>query len=105
MDAKNKLSIDCPSALWPQNYIMDIKESERFSNNSYPKLKLLFDAKMGLLAKRNPPPIVFKVKTFLDLDFMDLISDHIRYDVIMMRLPVPQTIVDWQEKNPSIMKS
>lgn len=76
---------------------MDFKESERFQNNSYPKLKQLLDAKTALINKRASPALSLTVNSFQDFDFMDLISDQVKYDVILMRLPVPQTIVHWED--------
>ena len=59
----------------PQDYIQEIKESDRFSQGSYPKLKQLLVAKNRLLEKYNFPALIHSVPSFSQLDFSSLISE------------------------------
>ena len=75
---------------------MDAKESERFGNGSYPKLKKLLEEKHLLMEKRNHESIVYSIKSFDDLCFNDLTNENLKYDMIVMRLPFPQIIIEHQ---------
>lgn len=64
----------------PQNFIRDIKKSERFKD--YPKLNELLQFKDDLLKKRNHPPMFIKAN-LKELDFNSLG----KYDVILVDPP------------------
>jgi len=75
---------------------MEAKESEKFGNGSYPRLKQLLEVKQQLMDKRNHESIIYSVKSFDNLCFNDLTTENLKYDIIVMRLPFPQIILEHQ---------
>ena len=74
---------DCP--FLPQDYIMDIRDHERFSDSNYPKLKRLYEAKQELIDKHRHPAMVVVTPDLKKTNFMHF---ERQFDVVVLKLPI-----------------
>lgn len=71
----------------PQDYVMDIKEEERYSQSNYPKLNLLFEAKNKLIDEKRHPKMTVVTP---DLRKTNLLMFEKQFDVVVLKLPIDQ---------------